>query len=52
MHQHSVSPVVTPASGRDRITAEVVKGTPPHFDHRSVAIATVFTLPAGWSVPT
>ena len=47
-----MSPVVQLASGKDRITAEVVKGTPPHFDHRSVAIATVFTLPAGWSVPT
>jgi hypothetical protein len=52
MHQHSVSPVVQPASGKDLTTAEVVKGTPPHFDHRSVAIATVFTLPAGRSVPT
>jgi hypothetical protein len=52
MHQHNVSPVVQPASGNDRITADVVKGTPPHFDHRSVAISTTFALPAGWFVPT
>ena len=44
--------MVQPASGSERITAEVVKGTPPHFDQRSVAIPTVFTLPAGWLVPT
>ncbi|MEN3299142.1 MAG: hypothetical protein V7633_1200, partial [Pseudonocardia sp.] len=28
MHQHNVSPVVQPASGKDLTTAEVVKGTP------------------------
>jgi hypothetical protein len=47
-----VSPVVQAASGKDLMTAEVVKGTPPHFDHRSVAIPTAFTLPAGRFVPT